>query len=123
MFELKILTSFAAAHQLTMVAKQCENLHGHNWKVEVCVSGEDLNEAGVIIDFGELKSYVAEIIKEMDHKFLNELPYFDNAPSSEKIAVHIARRLEEKLQGSNIRVSRVTTWESENAAATYIPES
>ena len=123
MFELKILTSFAAAHQLTMVAKQCENLHGHNWKVEVCVSGEDLNEAGVIIDFGELKSYVAEIIKEMDHKFLNELPYFDNAPSSEKIAVHVARRLQERLSGSEIRVSRITTWESDNAAATYIPES
>ena len=123
MFELKILTSFAAAHQLTMVAKQCENLHGHNWKVEVCVSGERLNHAGVLIDFGELKAYVSEIIREMDHKFLNELPYFDNAPSSEKIAVHIARRLQEKLAGSDIRVSRITTWESDNAAATYIPES
>jgi len=123
MFELKILTSFAAAHQLTMVAKQCENLHGHNWKVEVCVTGERLNHAGVLIDFGELKAYVSEIIREMDHKFLNELPYFDNAPSSEKIAVHIARRLQENLGGSDIRVSRITTWESDNAAATYIPES
>jgi 6-pyruvoyltetrahydropterin/6-carboxytetrahydropterin synthase len=123
MFELKILTSFAAAHQLTMVAKQCENLHGHNWKVEVCVTGESLNNAGVLIDFGELKAYVAEIIIEMDHKFLNDLPYFDNAPSSEKIAVHIARRLQEQLRGSGIRVSRITTWESDNAAATYIPES
>ena len=123
MFELKILTSFAAAHQLTMVAKQCENLHGHNWKVEVCVTGERLNHAGVLIDFGELKAHVSEIIREMDHKFLNELPYFDNAPSSEKIAVHIARRLQENLTGSGIRVSRITTWESDNAAATYIPES
>jgi 6-pyruvoyltetrahydropterin/6-carboxytetrahydropterin synthase len=123
MFELKILTSFAAAHQLTMVAKQCENLHGHNWKVEVCVSGESLNDAGVLIDFGELKAYVSEIIREMDHKFLNELPFFDNAPSSEKIAVHIARRLQESLKHSGIRVSRITTWESDNAAATYIPES
>jgi 6-pyruvoyltetrahydropterin/6-carboxytetrahydropterin synthase len=123
MFELKILTSFAAAHQLTMVAKQCENLHGHNWKVEVCVTGERLNHAGVLIDFGELKAHVSEIIRGMDHKFLNELPYFDNTPSSEKIAVHIARRLQEKLGGSDIRVSRITTWESDNAAATYIPES
>jgi 6-pyruvoyltetrahydropterin/6-carboxytetrahydropterin synthase len=123
MFELKILTSFAAAHQLTMVAKQCENLHGHNWKVEVCVTGERLNPAGVLIDFGELKTYVSEIILEMDHKYLNELPYFDNAPSSEKIAVHIAQRLQEKLRGFDLRVSRITTWESDNAAATYIPES
>ena len=123
MFELKILTSFAAAHQLTMVAKQCENLHGHNWKVEVCVVGERLNDAGVLIDFGELKAHVANIIMEMDHKFLNDLPYFDNAPSSEKIAVHIAHRLQDSLRGTDIRVNRITTWESENAAATYIPES
>jgi 6-pyruvoyltetrahydropterin/6-carboxytetrahydropterin synthase len=123
MFELKILTSFAAAHQLTMVAKQCENLHGHNWKVEVCVAGERLNDAGVLIDFGELKAHVGEIIQQMDHKFLNELPYFDNIPSSEKIAVHIANSLQEKLRRYDLRVSRITTWESENAAATYIPES
>ena len=63
MFELKILTHFAAAHQLQMVAKKCENLHGHNWKVEVCVAGERLNEAGVLIDFGELKVHVREIIE------------------------------------------------------------
>jgi len=123
MFELKILTSFAAAHQLTMVAKQCENLHGHNWKVEVCVVGERLNDAGVLIDFGDLKAHVGEIIQQMDHKYLNELPYFDNTPSSEKIAVHIANSLQEKQRGYDLRVSRITTWESENAAATYIPES
>ena len=121
MFELKILTHFAAAHQLRMVAKQCENLHGHNWKVEVCVTGEKLNNAGVLVDFGELKAHVAEIIQELDHKFLNELPYFEGAPSSEKIAVHIADHLTERLKGAPIRVSRITTWESENAAATYIP--
>ena len=33
MFELKVVTEFAAAHQLKMVAEKCENLHGHNWKV------------------------------------------------------------------------------------------
>jgi 6-pyruvoyltetrahydropterin/6-carboxytetrahydropterin synthase len=122
MFELKILTHFAAAHQLAMVAKQCENLHGHNWKVEVCVAGERLNDAGVLIDFGELKAHVSDIIHELDHKFLNELPYFDNIPSSEKIAVHIAEHLQEKLKGKNIRVRHITTWESESAAATYFPE-
>ncbi len=121
MFELKILTHFAAAHQLTMVAKQCENLHGHNWKVEVCVTGENLNEAGVLIDFGELKAYLSDIVKELDHKFLNELPHFNGAPSSERIAVHIAGQLTEKLKDTDLKVSRVTTWESENAAATYIP--
>ena len=95
MFELKILTQFAAAHQLTMVSKQCENLHGHNWKVEVCVAGEKLNSAGVLIDFGELKAHVAEIIRELDHKFLNELPYFEAHPrrkESQCISPNICRR-------------------------------
>ncbi|MGD8834237.1 MAG: 6-carboxytetrahydropterin synthase QueD [Desulfobacteraceae bacterium] len=122
MFELKIVTHFAAAHQLTMVAKQCENLHGHNWKVEVMVSGEKLNDAGVLIDFGELKTHVKKIIKELDHKFLNELEFLDVAPSSENIAVHIAENLQKQLTGTGVRVNRITTWESENAAATYIPD-
>lgn len=122
MFELKIRTHFAAAHQLTMVAKQCENLHGHNWKVEVMVAGEKLNEAGVLIDFGELKAHVKEIVNQLDHKFLNELEFLTCQPSSENIAVHIAENLQKRLEGTGIRVSRITTWESDNAAATYIPD-
>ncbi len=121
MFELKILTHFAAAHQLTMVSQKCENLHGHNWRIEVCVKGEKLDEAGVLIDFGVIKSHVAEIIETLDHKFLNELECFDGAPSSEKIAVQIAHSLQEKLNGTSVQVSRVTAWESDNAAASYIP--
>ncbi|MEJ2154578.1 MAG: 6-carboxytetrahydropterin synthase QueD [Desulfobacteraceae bacterium] len=122
MFELKIQTHFAAAHQLAMVAKQCENLHGHNWKVEVMVAGKTLNEAGVLIDFGELKAHVKTIIDQLDHKFLNELEILTCQPSSENIAVHIAENLQKRLEGTGVRVSRVTTWESENAAATYIPD-
>lgn len=121
MFELKILTHFAAAHQLRMVAQKCENLHGHNWKVEVCVAGDKLNEAGVLIDFGELKAHVNDIVGTLDHKFLNELALFEGNPSSERIAVYIAERLAEKLAGAPIRVSSITTWESEDACATYSP--
>lgn len=121
MFELKILTHFAAAHQLRMVAQKCENLHGHNWKVEVCVAGAQLNAAGVLIDFGELKAHVNEIVGTLDHKFLNELHLFEGNPSSEKIAVYIADKLATKLAGSGIQVSSVTTWESEDACAIYRP--
>ena len=52
MFELKVINHFSAAHQLKLVAAKCENLHGHNWKIEVCVKGEKLNDACVIMDFG-----------------------------------------------------------------------
>lgn len=122
MYELKVITDFAAAHQLKMVAEKCENLHGHNWKIEVCVAGENLNNAGVLIDFGELKQYVSEIIARLDHKFLNELDYFndDNPPSSENIARYIADALQSMIDNSDVKVVRVTSWESENACATYI---
>lgn len=124
MFELKIVSHFAAAHQLKMVAKKCENLHGHNWKVEVCVKGEKLNSAGVLIDFGILKQHVRGVMKQLDHRFLNELEVFNSgktSPSSENIAVYIAHELKKKIDDPSVKVSRVTTWESEDACATYTP--
>ncbi len=121
MFELKVVTHFAAAHQLKMVSKKCENLHGHNWKIEVCVAGKTLNNAGVLMDFGEIKKHLSEIITKLDHKFLNELDYFqdDNPTSSENITRYIAKEIQAKINDSSIRVSRVTTWESDDACATY----
>lgn len=121
MFELKILTHFAAAHKLKMVAKKCENLHGHNWKVEVCVAGEKLDEAGVLMDFGDVKKYLAEIMQKLDHKYLNELDYFEGGqPSSENIAIFIAKELQASIDHTSVKVSRVNVWESENACASYI---
>jgi len=121
MYELKVITSFAAAHQLEMVAKECENLHGHNWKIEVCLVGETLNNAGVLMDFGEFKKKLSEIIERLDHKFLNELEYFNDSfpPSSENIAYHIANELQASINDPLVKISSVTAWESENACATY----
>ncbi len=124
MFELTVKTHFAAAHQLKMVAEKCENLHGHNWKIDVTVAGNELNEAGVIIDFGELKIFIEEIMNELDHKFLNELEFFkDGNPSSENVAVHIAQRLQKSLDKHSpaIRVASIAAWESDNACAKYFP--
>jgi 6-pyruvoyltetrahydropterin/6-carboxytetrahydropterin synthase len=123
MFELKVTNHFAGAHQLKMVAKKCENLHGHNWKIEVRVTGKSLNDAGVVMDFGEIKRHVSEIMNSLDHKFLNELEYFQNGnPSSENIAKYIAESMQEKLTEPDIRVASVTAWESDDACATYFPE-
>ncbi len=121
MYELKIITRFAAAHQLKMVAKKCENLHGHNWKIEVCLAGKALNSAGVLMDFGQLKEILSEIIERLDHKFLNELECFNDSfpPSSENIAYYIANELKASINNPLVKVSSVTAWESENACATY----
>lgn len=122
MYELKVLTSFAAAHQLKMVTEKCENLHGHNWKVEFHVAGKDL-KSGVLVDFGIVKKHLHEIIETLDHKFLNELPAFENAnPSSEQIAKYIADQFQLRIGNDTpYNVSRVSVWESDDACATYFP--
>ena len=121
MYELKVVTKFAAAHQLTMVAAKCENMHGHNWKIEVCVTGEKLDDGGVVLDFGEIKKHVADIMSMLDHKYLNELECFQQSqPSSENFARLVAGELQQKIDNQSVRVSRVTAWESDDASATYL---
>jgi len=121
MYELKVVTRFAAAHQLTMVGEKCENMHGHNWKVEVHVTGEKLDHAGVLVDFGIIKKHVAAIMSKLDHKYLNELEYFKNQqPSSENIAFFVATELQKIMNKSAAKISRVTAWESHDSSATYI---
>jgi 6-pyruvoyltetrahydropterin/6-carboxytetrahydropterin synthase len=121
MYELKVVTRFAAAHQLTMVGTKCENMHGHNWKIEVYVIGESLDKAGVLVDFGVIKKHVADVMTLLDHKYLNELAYFEHKqPSSENIAYLITTELQQRIDNSALRVSRVTAWESDDAGATYI---
>jgi 6-pyruvoyltetrahydropterin/6-carboxytetrahydropterin synthase len=123
MYELRVVTHFAAAHRLTMVGEKCENLHGHNWKIEVYVKGPKLDKGGVLVDFGVIKGHVRDLMKTLDHRFLNELEDFqdDTPPSSENIARFLADSLASRLDLPGIRVSRVTAWESDNASATYIP--
>jgi 6-pyruvoyltetrahydropterin/6-carboxytetrahydropterin synthase len=123
MFELRVVTRFAAAHRLTMVGAKCENLHGHNWKIEVYVQGQGLDRGGVLVDFGIIKGHVRSLMETLDHKFLNELDYFQDGtpPSSENIARYVADGLAARLDIPGIRVSRVTAWESDDASATYLP--
>ena len=122
MYELKIIRNFAAAHQLPLSKTKCENLHGHNWKVEVCITGNDLDQSGMLIDFGILKTHVDSILNELDHQFLNDLPFCKElSPSSENIAHYIAKQLDDQIKTYGVSVSRVTAWESDDACASYIP--
>ncbi len=120
MYELKIITQFSAAHRLENFYGKCEALHGHNWKVEVFLQGERLDEAGLIRDFGEIKARTRELLEEIDHKYLNELPEFRHQnPSSENLARFLFERLAQVLDRDGVQVSRVSVWESDNACASY----
>ena len=121
MYELKIISQFAGAHQLREYGGKCERLHGHNWKVEVCITGTQLGEDGMLIDFGLVKEAAKKVIADLDHQFLNELePFKKINPSSENIAQYLYTGLGRDLNSERIRVSKVTAWESDSACATYM---
>jgi 6-pyruvoyltetrahydropterin/6-carboxytetrahydropterin synthase len=120
MFELMVETTFSAAHQLKGYRGKCERLHGHNWKVQVHVIAEKLNEIDIAIDFHEMKSLTNEVVSALDHNILNEIfPFTEKNPSSENIAKWVYDSLRKKIQNETIQLSAVTVWESENTSATY----
>ncbi|MDD4954510.1 MAG: 6-carboxytetrahydropterin synthase QueD [Candidatus Omnitrophica bacterium] len=119
MYRVKITSNFSAAHFLRGYQGKCENLHGHNWKVEVLISSDKLDSCGMVVDFGELKKITGKILDELDHKHLNELPYFaQNNPSSENIACHIFNKLKAELR-ERARLEEVSVWETDNSCASY----
>jgi 6-pyruvoyltetrahydropterin/6-carboxytetrahydropterin synthase len=123
MYEIKIITSFSAAHRLENFYGKCEALHGHNWKVEVFLQGERLDEAGLLRDFGVVKARTRELLEEIDHKYLNELPVFSNQnPSSENLARFLFQRLAAALNRDGVKVSRVSVWESDTSCASYFQD-
>ena len=120
MYRLMIKTSFAAAHNLINYQGDCENLHGHNWRVEVVVAAKELDKAGLGIDFKILKKQTNSLLDELDHKYLNDLtPFKKDSPSSENISRYLFERLSETLNNENITVEKINVWESENACASY----
>lgn len=120
MYELTIETSFSAAHQLRGYKGRCEKLHGHNWKVNIHVVSETLNELDMVMDFHDIKSMANETISALDHSFLNELfPFTEKNPSSENVAKWIFDSMKKKVNSGPVRLSAVTVWESDTASATY----
>ena len=116
MYKVSILADFSSAHMLRGYKGKCENLHGHNWKVEVFVYSKKLDKLGMVIDFKDLKKAVYSVLEELDHKNLNDLKYFKKVnPTSENIAEYIYDR----VQSIEYRVQKVTVWESDVARATY----
>jgi len=120
MYELSIISHFSGAHRLRYLHGKCEELHGHNWKIEVSVSSSKLNQEGVVIDFKILKQKLEKVLKSLDHTFLNDLPSFSGQePSSENIAKYIFDKMKVELKGFSAKMTKVSAWESETSCATY----
>ncbi len=120
MFTLYVRDTFAAAHRIEEYHGKCEDLHGHNFKVEALVEGEKMGEGGMLLDFAVIKSRLKEILEDLDHKYINEIPFFkERASSSEYLALYIYDRLKGLLRHEGVVVREVRVWESESAYAAY----
>ena len=120
MFEVTVEYSFAAGHALREYRGKCENVHGHNYKLEVTLSGAMLNSVGLLMDFADVKAIVKEIVRRLDHQFLNDLSPFDRLnPSAENLAKYFFDEIKLKLGNSQTRVERVKVWETDSTSATY----
>ena len=120
MYEVTIRKSFSAAHLLREIGGKCEELHGHNFRVEVSAAADGLNEDGLLIDFRLLKRWTDEILEGLDHKYLNELECFKGInPSSERIARFFFERIAPRAKEAHVSLSRVTVWESDNSKVSY----
>ena len=123
MFEVSIDYSFSAGHALRNYKGKCENIHGHNYKVRVAVEGAELDSAGLLIDFVELRQAVKNVADRLDHQFLNDLDPFDQLnPSAENMALYFCRELEPRINQGDARVKAVTVWETDTSFATYRPQ-
>lgn len=123
MYEVSVEQTFAAGHALRNYHGKCENVHGHNYRLRVTLAGTQLDAAGLLVDFTELKSVMQTAIERLDHQFINNVPPFDTLnPSAENMAKYFYDALSSALDNRNsVRVSEVKLWETEVAAATYRP--
>ncbi len=122
MFEVSVEYTFAAGHALRGYKGKCENVHGHNYKVQLTVGGEQLNSTGLLIDFVEVRTSIKELVERLDHRFLNDLPPFDKLnPSAENIAKYFYDELERQIRDRGLQVQAITVWETDTTSATYRP--
>ncbi len=120
-FEVMIERNFSSAHQLRGYKGKCENLHGHNYKIEIYARGRELDNIGLLVDFGELKEAADEVVRYLDHRNINELAPFDEElnPSAENLARYILERVSAQVGDDRVQVYKVRCFETPTSVATY----
>jgi len=119
MYIVRVEAGFSAAHFLSGYRGRCENLHGHNYRVRAYARGEELDESGMLLDFGVLKKALREVCEGLDHRLLNDNPAFRDSPSAERIARHIFETLAGILPGAPLQA--VEVFETDTSMARYEP--
>ena len=110
MYELTVKASFSAAHSLRDYDGPCSRVHGHNWGVEVVVSGRELQADGMLVDFGDIKKATNEVIGLLDHRKLDEVGPFDTLnPTSENLARWIYEQVGKRVNSATLKVVRISS--------------
>ena len=117
MYRLRVETTFDAAHKLVGYPGVCAKLHGHTWKVEAFVVGEELDSVGILVDFKVIKERMDSIIKNLDHSFLNDCKEIGN-PTSENLSRFVYGKLKELP--SKVRLEKVRVWENSRSWCEYV---
>jgi 6-pyruvoyltetrahydropterin/6-carboxytetrahydropterin synthase len=123
MYEVTVEKDFSSGHYLRNYKGKCENPHGHNYKLRVTLAGEELDAAGLLLDFTVIKQILRPIIERLDHRMLNEVEPFNTLnPSAENIARYFYDQVSQQLAATTqgrVRVKQCTIWETDTASATY----
>src|SRR5687768_18574996 len=106
MYTLIVRARFEAAHDIPGHKGKCARLHGHSYRLEAEFTGNQLNEIGMVQDFGDLKAVLNELLP--DHTYLNEI--IDVPTTAEKISRWIC----EQLKQGRLRGRAITVWETED---------
>ena len=140
MYILKTSAEFDSAHFLAGYNGKCANIHGHRWKIEVCVSEEALiaegEKRGMVIDFGDLKREVRTLADSFDHALIYETGSLKAATlaalrnedfrlievSYRPTAENFARDFYEVLTQKGLPVKSVTVYETPENCAIYEEE-
>ena len=121
MFEVSVEETFAAGHALRGYRGKCENVHGHNYRVQLAIEGPELDSIGLLVDFVEVKKLIHGVVDYLDHRFINDLPPFDALnPSAENLAKYFYDEISARLT-LPLRLGQVRIWETDITSATYRP--
>ena len=123
MYEVTVEAGFSSGHYLRNYRGKCENPHGHNYKVRVTLAGQELDRAGLLLDFKDLREVMKHVIDRLDHQMINDLePFTSLNPSAENLAKYFYDETNSKLSretNGRVRVKDVTIWETDETTATY----
>ncbi|MGC9329595.1 MAG: 6-carboxytetrahydropterin synthase QueD, partial [Candidatus Hinthialibacter sp.] len=124
MYEVCVNREFSAAHFLRDYQGKCAELHGHNWKVEVCFRSPNLTENGIMIDFLDIGAALNGLLDQLDHSVINDVPPFDQLnPTSENMARWFYTEITKRMPADAPQPSCVRIWETADACASYWEET